>query len=178
MASSLMAQQPEAAAAKSAPDYRIAAGDLLDIITWKEPDFSKEVIVRLDGKITFPLLDDIQAEGRTPVDIKNEIASRLKQYVSDPLVTVMIKAPQGHKFYVLGEVARPGEYQLIKELTVLQAFALAGGFTQWAAKDEIILLRRESGGQTMIKVNVKDIQKGKNLDQDIAVRINDTIVVP
>jgi len=160
-------------------DYRIGIGDNLEISVWKEPDLSlKDVPVRLDGKITFPLLDDIQAAGKTSIEVKQAITEKLGQFVPDPIVTVFVKAPLSQKFYILGEIQKTGEYQLIKNLTVLQAFALAGGFTQWASKDEILVLRREKGNPVVIRVNYKNIQKGKDLDQDIAVMPDDTIIVP
>ena len=159
-------------------DYIIGNGDILEIVTWKEEDFTTDVMVRLDGKITFPLLDDIQASGRTTVQVKEEIEKGLKQFIEDPIVTVILKNPVSRKFYILGEVVKTGEYPLIKDLTVLQAFALAGGFTEWASKKEIILLRQEKGGKKIIRINYKDIVKGEELSQDVMLRPNDTIIVP
>ena len=144
----------------------------------KEPDFSGEVIVRLDGKITFQLVDDIQAEGRTTIQVKEEVEARLKEFIEAPVVTVILKNPVSRRFYILGEIAKTGEYPLVKDLTVLQAFALAGGFTEWASKKEIILLRQENNQKKMIKINYKDILKGKDIDQDLLVKPNDTIIVP
>ena len=158
--------------------YKIGSGDVLSLITWKEPDFTLDAVVRIDGKITFPLLDDIQAAGRTPVDVKNDIEERLKEYIADPIVTVIVKDPFSQKIYILGEVAKTGEYPLLKELSVLQAFALAGGFTEWASKNEIILLRREGGKAKIIRIKYKDITKGKKLELDMLLRANDTIIVP
>jgi len=170
--------QPSALSAKG-EDYRIGIGDVLEIAVWKEPDLSlKEVPVRLDGKITFPLLDDLQAAGKTSLEVKDILTEKLEQFIADPIVTVFVKAPLSQKFYILGEIQKTGEYQLVKNLTVLQAFALAGGFTQWASKDEILVLRRENGRPSVIRVNYKNIQKGKDLDQDIAVMPDDTIIVP
>ena len=121
-------------------DYVIGNGDILEIVTWKEPDFTREeVLVRSDGMITFPLINDIQAAERTTVELKNEIEIRLKEYISNPIVTVTVRVPTINKFYILGEVVNTGEYDLNKELSVLQAFALAGGFTEWASKKEIIV---------------------------------------
>jgi len=159
--------------------YKIGSGDILEIITWKEPDFSREeVLVRTDGKITFPLLNDIQAAGQTTLELKKNIEAKLKDFVGNPVVTITVRSPGSQKFYILGEVARTGEYDLIKDLTILQAFALAGGFTEWASKNEIILLRRMGGETKMISVKYKDIVKGKDLSQDIPIKANDTIIVP
>ena len=160
-------------------NYIIGSGDVLNIVTWKEEDFTRsDVLVRIDGKITFPLLNDIQAAGRRPMDLKKHIEAALKDYVSNPVVTVTVKAPVSQKFYILGEVANTGEYPLQKNLTVLQAFALAGGFTEWASKKEIILLRQESGGEKIIRINYKDIVKGKDFSKNMVIRANDTIIVP
>ena len=159
--------------------YRIGSGDVLEITTWKEPDFSREeILVRIDGKISFPLLGDVQASGMTPLQIKETIESKLKEYVTAPVVTVTVKIPGSQKIYVLGEVVKTGEYNLYKELTVLQAFALAGGFTEWASKKEIILLRYEGGKEKIIRVNYKNIIRGEELEQNIRLKANDTIIVP
>ena len=159
--------------------YVIGNGDILSIITWKEPDFSRdEVLVRMDGKISFPLLNDVQAAGRNPVELKSEIEAGLKQFIDNPIVTVTLRDPVSKKFYILGEVITTGEYPIVKKLTVLQAFALAGGFTEWASKKEIILLRSEGGQEKMYRVNYKDIVKGKDLSQNIFLQANDTIIVP
>jgi polysaccharide export outer membrane protein len=163
----------------SAQDYQIGAGDILEITTWKEPDFSREeVLVRLDGKLTFPLLNDVQAAGLTTLDLKNIIENGLKDYVANPVVTVNVRQPLSKRFYVLGEVRRTGEYPLVKHLTVLQAFALAGGFTEWASKDEIILLRRENGKDKIYRIDYKDITKGKDFSQNLKLKTDDTIIVP
>ena len=159
--------------------YKIGSGDILEIVTWKEPDFSRgEVLVRIDGKITFPLLGDIQASGRTSLEIKKDIETGLKDFVENPVVTVTVKKPDSQKFYILGEIKNTGEYPLIKDLTVLQAFALAGGFTDWASKKEIILFRNEDGKDKIIRVNYKNIVRGEDFSQNIHIKANDTIIVP
>jgi polysaccharide export outer membrane protein len=165
--------------AKARTEYRIGNGDSLEIVTWKEPDFSRpEVVVRLDGKISFPLLDDVQAAGRTPTELKNSIETGLKKYVAAPNVTVTVRNALSQRFYILGEVVRTGEYPLGKDLTVLQAFALAGGFTEWASKKEIILFRREDGKDKVIQINYKDITSDKDFKQNVRIQADDTIIVP
>ncbi len=160
-------------------DYIIGSGDVLAIATWKEPDFTvAEVTVRIDGKITFPLLNDIKAEGLSPMHLKGILEDSLKSYVDGPVVTVTILNPNSKRFYILGEVIRTGEYPLVKNLTVLQAFALAGGFTEWASKKEIILFRREGGKERTLRVNYKKILKGKDFSQNILIKADDTIIVP
>ena len=159
--------------------YIIGAGDILEITTWKEEDFSREtVLVRLDGMITFPLIDDIKAEGRTTMQVKAAIEEKLKDYVSDPNVTVHLQASLSKKFYILGEVMQTGEYPLVKNYTVLQAFALAGGFTEWASKKEILLLRKVDGEDKIIRIDYKKIIKGKDFDQNVRIEPDDTIIVP
>jgi polysaccharide export outer membrane protein len=170
-----IAQQP----ASKTTEYTIGVGDILDIVTWKEPDFSKEeILVRLDGKISFPLLDDVQAAGLSPIQLKKNIEAKLKVYVASPSVTVSVRNAASQRFYILGEVANTGEYPLVKDLTVLQAFALAGGFTEWASKKEIILFRREGGKEKVIRINYKEIIKGKDFSQNVAIKADDTIIVP
>ena len=163
----------------SADAYKIGSGDILEIVTWKEPDFSRgEILVRIDGKISFPLLGDVQAAGRSPLEIQKDIETGLKDYVASPIVTVTVKSPLSQKFYILGEVKKTGEYTLIKGLTVLQAFAIAGGFTDWASKKEIILLRYENGKEKVYNINYKKIVNDKDFSQNISIKTDDTIIVP
>jgi len=176
--------QPDKAGKKwsrwiSADAYKIGTGDILEIVTWKEPDFTREaVLVRIDGRISFPLLGDVQAAGRSPLEIQKDIETGLKDYVGNPIVTVTVKNPLSQKFYILGEVKKTGEYPLIKGLTVLQAFAIAGGFTDWASKKEIILLRYEDGKEKVYNINYKKIVNDKDFNQNISIKTDDTIIVP
>ncbi len=158
--------------------YKIGIGDILKISTWKEPDLSIDsAMVRSDGKITFPLLDDIQAEGLTTMDLKKIFETKLSDFVESPNVTITLINPISRKFYILGEILKTGEYPLIKELTVMQAFALAGGFTEWAAKNKIILYRRHENKEQTIIIRYHDIIKG-DFSKDIQLKPNDTIIVP
>lgn len=162
-----------------ANDYRIGAGDILEITIWKEPDLSRpEVLVRTDGKISFPLLNDVQAAGLTPMEMKKNMETGLKEFIATPFVTITVTNPQSQRIYILGEVVNTGEYPLTKNLTVLQAFALAGGFTEWASKNEIILMRKEGGKDTLYRINYKNIIKGKDLNQNLLLKADDTIIVP
>ena len=159
-------------------EYRIGAGDELNINVWKEADFNLEsAIVRIDGKITLPLLGDLHVAGLTPMALKKKIEIQLGKYVSSPSVTVTVLNSDSKKFYILGEVAATGEYPIIKELTVMQAFALAGGFTEWASKKEILLLRKNNGKEITIKIDYRDIVKG-DFSKNILIQADDTIVVP
>lgn len=165
-------------ASVSHDDYIIGSGDILEIMTWNEEELTREVVVRLDGKITFPLLDDIQASGRTTLQLKKNIQEKLSGYVDAPFVTVTLLQSGSQTFYILGEVINTGEYPIVKDLTVLQAFALAGGFTEWASKNEIILVRNVNGTKKTIRINYKDIVKGKNSNNNLQIMANDTIIVP
>jgi polysaccharide export outer membrane protein len=159
--------------------YQIGIGDVLEITTWKEPDFTREnIFVRSDGKISFPLVNDFPAAGLSPMELKFNLEKALKAYVGNPVVTVHVTNPASQKFYVLGEVMRTGEYPLVKQLTVLQAFALAGGFTEWASKKEIILLRHEGGKDKIYRINYKEITKGEDFSQNLKLKADDTIIVP
>ena len=171
--------QPCLAQEEAKDTYLIGSGDMLEITTWKEVDFTREeILVRLDGMITFPLINDIQAKGQTPMQVKQNIEEKLKDYVENPIVTVTVTTSGSKRFYILGEVVNTGEYPLVKGLTVLQAFALAGGFTEWASKKEIILMRNEDGKEKIFRVNYKDIIKGKDFSQNIKIQADDTIIVP
>lgn len=164
---------------KSKDIYIIGSGDVLEIVTWKEPDFSREeIVVRLDGNISFPLIDDIIAAGRTTSQLKYVIQNRLAHFVSEPNVTVTVRSAASKRFYILGEVVNTGEYPLTKKLSVLQAFAIAGGFTEWASKKEIFVFRTENGENKVIRVNYKKIVKGEDADLNVVLEPDDTIVVP
>jgi len=168
----------ESTKASTDVDYKIGIGDVLQVTTWKEEDLTFEkVFVRNDGKITIPLLDDIQAEGRTTMELKKVIETGLAEFVEAPTVTVVLANPGSQKYYILGEIIGVGEYPLIKKLTVVQAFALAKGFTEWASKDEIILFRRDNGKEQMIKIDYDDITDGE-LGNDIQLKADDIIIVP
>jgi polysaccharide biosynthesis/export protein len=158
--------------------YAIGKGDVLEITVWREPMLSGETVVRNDGMVSVALLGDVRAEGRTPMELRDEIQTRLKEFVGEPAVTVAVRTPTSLKFYVVGEVKTPGEYNLVTDLTVVQGIARAGGFTEWAAKDKILLFRKETGVEKRFRVNYKDIIKGRGASQNISLRPGDTIVVP
>jgi len=159
--------------------YIIGATDVLSINVWKEPDVSRIIPVRSDGKISLPLAGEIQASGRTPLQLEKEITEKLKTYISDPEVTVMVQDSKSHKFNVLGQVAKPGAYPLTSTTTVLDAIALAGGFKDFAKKKSIYVLRKKSNGEPeRIPFNYKDVISGKNPSQNIPLQSEDTIIVP
>lgn len=160
------------------PNYVIGPQDMLDISVWKEPDLTRTVPVRPDGKISLPLLDDVQAGGLTPAQLKADITQRLKKYFTDPRVTVIVTTIGSQRIYVLGEVTRAGAYALLPGMTLLQALSSSGGFTQFANTKNIYLLRVEEGKQVKHPFNYKEVVNGKNAAQNIVLKAGDTIVVP
>jgi polysaccharide export outer membrane protein len=160
------------------PAYKIGPQDMLRIDVWKEPDISRLVPVRPDGKITLPLLNDIQATGLTPTQLSAKIADGLKKYITNPQVTVSVTEINSRRIFVTGEVTRPGEFKLLPQMTVLQALSSAGGFTQFARTKNIYVLRSEDGKQVKHPFNYKDAVSGKNPEQNILLEGGDVIVVP
>jgi polysaccharide export outer membrane protein len=159
--------------------FIIGNDDMLSINVWKEPDVSRSVPVRSDGRISLPLAGEIQAAGRTPLGLEHEIASKLQNYISEPEVTVMVTQINSQKFNILGQVARPGSFSLTNAATVLDAIAVAGGFRDFAKKKSIYVLRQNpGGGESRIPFNYKEVIKGQNPAQNIKLQPHDTIVVP
>lgn len=173
------APQPEAqTSASSVPvDYLIGADDILRVSVWKEPDMSVTLPVRPDGKISIPLLDDVQAAGMTPMQLAASIKEKLKKYIADPRVTVVVTEMNSQRIYVLGEVMHPGHMVLLPGMTVLQALSTAG-FTQFANLKAIYLLRTQNGRQIKIPFNYKDAVKGRGTQQSLDLKPGDTLVVP
>ncbi|HSZ63734.1 MAG TPA: polysaccharide biosynthesis/export family protein [Terriglobales bacterium] len=159
--------------------FIIGNDDVLAINVWKEPDVSRSIPVRSDGKISLPLAGEIQAAGRTPLGLEREIASKLQAYISEPEVTVMVQQINSQKFNILGMVTKPGSFPLTNSATVLDAIALAGGFRDFAKKKSIYVLRQNAdGSQSRIAFNYKEVVKGQNPAQNIKLQPRDTIVVP
>ncbi|MDL1956554.1 MAG: polysaccharide export protein [Candidatus Desulfofervidus auxilii] len=152
--------------------------DVLEISVWKDEALTKQVIVRPDGKINFPLVGEIQAAGKTVEEVKKEITEKLKEYISDPVVTVMLIGINSYKIYIVGKVNKPGAYTLGRRINVMQALAMAGGFSPFADLDNISILRQEGGKQIRIKFDYKAVSKGKKLEQNIFLKSGDVIVVP
>jgi polysaccharide export outer membrane protein len=173
--------EPPANSANKPHDDSFVIGndDILAINVWKEPDISRSVPVRSDGKISLPLAGEVQAAGRTPLKLEQEIASRLSSYISEPEVTVMVQQINSEKFNILGQVTKPGSYSLTSSATVIDAIALAGGFRDFAKQKSIYILRQDGAGkQTRIAFNYKDVVNGKHPEQNIKLEPHDTIVVP
>ena len=156
----------------------IGAQDVLDINVWKEPDLSRAVPVRPDGKISLPLLNDVQAAGLTPSQLAAQIATSLNRFLTNPQVTIMVSQINSQRIYILGEVGRAGAYTLLPGMTVLQALSNAGGFTSFANTKKIYVLRQENSKQQKLFFNYKDVIDGKQSSQNIELKPSDTIVVP
>jgi polysaccharide export outer membrane protein len=168
------------------PEYRIAPGDVLQVFVWKEAELSRDVRVRPDGYVTVPLIGDLFAVAKTPKGLATELAQALSQFVNSPVVTVTLNDSSTLRFYVVGEVGRPGEFPLVGRTTVMQALAIAGGFREYAKSEEVKILRQElsvTGGRTrtreiVLPLNYKQIAQGQNLHQNFALKPGDVIVVP
>jgi polysaccharide biosynthesis/export protein len=192
LSGSLFAQNgsgADSSSAKSAPAAPTAAkphdatfiignDDVLAINVWKEPDISRSIPVRSDGKISLPLVGEVQAAGQTPLALEKDIASKLKNYISEPEVTVMVQQVNSQKFNILGQVVRPGAYVIANSPTVLDAIALAGGFRDFAKQKSIYVLRQGPNGETRLPFNYKEVVQGKNMSQNITLQPRDTIIVP
>ena len=159
-------------------DYVIGPDDVLAVVMWREKDMSGDVIVRPDGKITLPLVNDIQAAGLTPEQLRDELSKAAAKYIEVPAVTVVVKAINSRKVFVTGMVGKQGPYPLLTPTTVMQMIATAGGVHEFADAKNITILRTENGRQTAIRFNYNDVRKGKNLKQNIELKPGDTIIVP
>jgi polysaccharide biosynthesis/export protein len=160
------------------PTYIIGPQDALNISVWKEPDLSGNVQVRPDGKVSVPLLNDVQAAGLTAIQLSTQITKDLKKYVADPHVTVVVTEVKSRRVYVLGEVFHPGGFALLPDMTVLQAISDAGGLTQFAHGKKIYVLRNEGGQQVKYPFNYNKVLKAENPEQNFPLKSGDTIVVP
>jgi polysaccharide export outer membrane protein len=160
------------------PSYKIGPQDVLRIDVWKEPEISRAVPVRPDGKITLPLLNDVQASGLTPQQLAAKISEGLKKFITSPQVTVGVTEINSRRIFVTGEVTRPGAFPLLPNMTILQALSSSGGFTQFARLKNIYVLRMEDGKQVKHSFNYKDAISGKHPEQNITLEGGDVIVVP
>jgi polysaccharide export outer membrane protein len=177
-APTVQSDQP-AASVRSNAAYVIGADDVLTISVWKEPDISRSVSVRNDGKISLPLIGELQAAGRTPTQLEQDITAGLRSYIAEPQVSVMVQEANSQKFNILGQVAKPGSYPLTSRLTIVDAIAAAGGFRDFAKKKSIYILRPDSSGNdTRIYFNYEQYVKGKNTVPNILLKPHDTIIVP
>jgi polysaccharide biosynthesis/export protein len=178
---------PETKSAAAAPNtvanvddsFVIGAGDVLAINVWKEPEISRAVPVRSDGKVSLPLVGELQASGQTPRQLQASLKDKLQNFISDPDVTVIVQEVRSQRFNILGQVVKPGSYLLTNTTTVLDAIALAGGFRDFAKKKSIYVLRAKSdGSQTRIPFNYNAVIKGDNPSQNVKLEPRDTLVIP
>lgn len=170
--------EPAPTPATTDASYIIGPEDVLNIDVWKEQEISRSVPVRPDGKISLPLLNDVQAAGLTPMQLQASLHDALKKFISDPQVTVIVTQVNSRRIFVLGEVPRPGAFPMLPHMTVLQAISTAGGFSQFAKEKGVYVLRTENGRQVTIPFNYKEVVRGKRPDQNIELKPGDTIVVP
>lgn len=163
-----------------APDqsYTVQPGDILTISVWKEKDLDRDVVVTPDGGISFPLAGDVQANGKTIEQLRKEITTRLQKYIPGASVTVAAKQIQGNKVYVVGKVNRPGEFVAARNVDVMQALAMAGGVTPFAAVNSIKVLRRVNGVQTALSFKYSRVESGRSLKENIILQAGDIVVVP
>jgi polysaccharide export outer membrane protein len=169
------------AAVVATPDqtnYLLGPEDALEISVWKEPDLTKQLVVRPDGKITYPLIGEVQAAGQTVKQLQTEIFKRLEKYVTDAHVTVILLKAQNYKIYVTGKVNKPGDFVIGKPVNVMQAISMAGGLTPFASPGSIMVLRTIGGKEEGFPFNYKDVAKGNFLDQNRTLLPGDVVVVP
>jgi polysaccharide export outer membrane protein len=171
-------QESNSAVDKSDADYLIGPGDVLSIDVWKEEELSKQVSVRLDGKISLPLVNDIEAAGLTLVQLREQLAEKYKDFVDVPEVSVTVIESRSKRIYLLGKVTRPGEYPLQKDMTIVQAISLAGGLAEWADSSDVKLIRKIKGTEKTFRVDYDAIVSGEDLAQNVQLEPDDTIFVP
>ena len=172
------ASHPSAAPATADPAYVIGPEDVLDINVWKEPDVSRTVPVRPDGKISLPLLNDIQAAGMTPPQLGQNVTEQLRKFVTDPQVTVIVTAINSQRVFVVGEVLRAGAFPLIPGMNILQAISSAGGFTTFANVKKVHVMRQVNGKRVELPFNYREFLKSDKAGENIVLQPGDTVVVP
>jgi len=167
-----------AASANDPDTYLLQPGDVLEISVWNEENLLKQVLVRPDGGMSFPLVGNVMAAGKSVAELQSLVTEKLAKYIPDPVVTVATQQLAGNKIYVIGKVNRPGEFPTNHYMDVVQALSVAGGMTPYAAANKIKILRRNNGELTAISFKYGDIEKGKNLQQNIVLKSGDVVVVP
>lgn len=158
--------------------YVIGAEDVLSIHVWKEDAFTRTIPVRMDGKISLPLVQEIKAAGLTPLQLKEVLTRRLKEFIENPVVSVTVTEANSYKVYVSGQVKTPGVYRLRSETSMAQIIPMAGGFTDWANQKKILIIRNENGREKRMTVNYKKIMRGSDPDSNVILKTGDTIIVP
>jgi polysaccharide biosynthesis/export protein len=173
------ASDPAASAGATLPaGYVIGPDDVLSIVFWRDKDMSAEVVVRPDGKISVPLLNEVQAAGLTPEQLRTTLTQAASKFVTDPTASVVVKEIHSRKVFITGSVGKSGTYPLIGDMNVLQLIALAGGLAEYADSKNITIMRDEAGHKQAFKFNYKDVIKQKHVEQNIALKPGDTVIVP
>lgn len=174
----LLKKEAQAEIAADSDRYIIGAEDVLYIHVWREETVTKTVSVRMDGMISIPLVDEIQAAGLTPLQLKEKLTERLKQFIENPNVTVVVMEANSFKVYISGQISKPGIYRLRSDTTLAQIISMAGGLNEWANQKKIIIIRKENGKEKRFTINYKKIVKGEDLSSNIILKSGDTIIVP
>lgn len=177
-AEALKSVQAKAAVAADSDSYIIGPEDVLYIYVWKEENLSRTVPVRMDGMISIPLVDDVKAAGMTPLQLKEYLLAKFREFVETPDVTVIVQEANSYKVYVQGEVKTPGVYKLRTETSLVQLIVMAGGFTDWADRKKITIIRKEGGKESRIRANYKKIIEGDEGAKDIILKSGDIVIIP
>ena len=170
--------QAKAAVAADSDSYVIGPEDVLYIYVWKEENLSRTVPVRMDGMISIPLVDDVKAAGMTPLQLKEYLLAKFREFVETPDVTVIVQEANSYRVYVQGEVKTPGVYKLRSETSLVQLIVMAGGFTDWADRKKITIIRKEGGKESRIRANYKKIIDGDEGAKDIILKSGDIVIIP
>jgi polysaccharide export outer membrane protein len=174
----LSKKETQAEVAADGDPYVIGPEDVLYIHVWKEEALTRTVPVRMDGKISLPLIQEVKAAGLTPLQLKEVVMRKFKEFIENPIVSVTVVEVNSFKVYVIGQVRSPGIQRLRSQTTVTEIIVMAGGFTEWANPKKILVVRKENGREKRIKVNYKRIMAGKDLDSNIVLKAGDTVIVP
>ena len=169
---------PQAMAQSAWGDYRLHAGDTINVSVWKEEELQQTIVVRPDGKFSFPLAGEVVAAGRSAAEVKGEVEAKLKVYIPEPVVSVSVQQVGGNRIYVVGQVRQPGSLIMNPQLNVLQALAMAEGGTPFAKLDDIIIIRNSGGQQQIFGFRYSQVTEGRNLSQNINLESGDVVVVP
>jgi polysaccharide export outer membrane protein len=169
---------PSPAFGQAAPDYKLQPGDQLQVDVWREEELQRAVMIRPDGKFTFPLAGEVDAANRTVAAIQAEITGKLRNYIPEAVVTVTVTGIEGNKIYVIGQVTRPGAFVMNPQINVLQALSLAGGTTPFASTNDIVVLRGRGPEQRTLKFRYEDVARGRDLEQNIQLEAGDVVIVP
>jgi polysaccharide export outer membrane protein len=178
VAASFAAERQSTPVVEQADAYFLQAGDVIELLVWKEPDLSREILIGPDGFISIPLIGAVDAKNKTLDELRLEIKKRLSAVVNEPSVNISLRSVAGNKIFILGKVARPGEYPLTQPVDVLQALSKAGGITPFADASDIKIIRRTGQNQAVIPFNYSQVERGKHLEQNVTLASGDTILVP